>query len=107
MDLEKIGNMIKKCRLEMGMTQAELAEKVGVSDKTVSKWEKGYTVPKSIVFAKLADALEISVTELFDGERKEKVEPVNHVQKKRYSPLIIAGIFVIIIASLLIYFLIR
>ncbi|QEK21761.1 hypothetical protein KGNDJEFE_02259 [Peptacetobacter hiranonis] len=46
MDAEKIGKVIKDCRKEKGMTQKELAEKLMISDKTISKWERGVSQTK-------------------------------------------------------------
>ena len=100
MDLEKIGKMILECRLEKGMTQAELAEKVGVSDKTISKWEKGNSLPKVSVFVNLADALGISVSELASCERKEPELTKNESESKKKLSilwLILAGILITIL----------
>ena len=61
------GAMIRQLREEKGLTQAELAEKLHVSDKSVSKWETGRGYPDISLIQPLAGALGISVTELLDG----------------------------------------
>lgn len=62
------GAMIKRLREEKGMTQRVLAEKVGVSEKAVSKWETGRGYPDISLIELLAGALEVSIIELFSGE---------------------------------------
>ena len=63
------GNTIKQLRESHGLTQAELAEKIGVSSKTVSKWETGKGLPDISLLQPLAQALGISVIELMNGEQ--------------------------------------
>jgi len=80
MDQIKIGKFIASCRKEQGMTQAALAEKLGISDRAVSKWETGKSMPDSGIMLELCDYLHINVNELLSGERiamenyKEKAE---------------------------------
>lgn len=62
------GTTIKKLREERGMTQLELANQIGVSDKTISKWETLKGLPDITLIESLAKALKISVVELFTGE---------------------------------------
>lgn len=62
------GAAIKEIREKQKMTQAELAEKIGVSDKTISKWETGKGLPDITMVEPLTDALNISIIELFNGE---------------------------------------
>jgi len=69
MDNEKIGKFILELRKQKGMTQKELAEKVGVSDKTISKWECGNSIPDISYLEALCNSLNISVNELLSGER--------------------------------------
>ena len=68
MDCRKAGQMIRALRLEHGMTQAELAEMLSVSPKTVSKWENGTCMPDYSIIQKLCDALHVTLPELMDGE---------------------------------------
>ena len=69
MDQIKIGKFIASCRKEQGMTQAVLAEKLGISDRAISKWETGKSMPDSGIMLELCDFLKISVNELLSGER--------------------------------------
>lgn len=69
MDQIKIGKFIASCRKEQGMTQAVLAEKLGISDRAVSKWETGKSLPDSGIMLELCELLKINVNELLSGER--------------------------------------
>ena len=62
---ERLTNRLKERRAELGLTQAELAEKVGVTRKTVNTVENGVFVPSTILALKLARALDMTVEELF------------------------------------------
>lgn len=68
MDQIKIGKFIAFCRKEQGMTQAVLAEKLGISDRAVSKWETGKSMPDSGIMLELCELLKINVNELLSGE---------------------------------------
>ena len=65
-----IGNFIEKKRKEQNLTQAQLAEKLGVSNKTVSKWENGKCMPDYGVIQPLCTELCVTVSELMDGEEQ-------------------------------------
>ena len=65
-----IGSFITKKRKEKNMTQAALAERLGVSNKTISKWETGKCMPDYSVIEPLCKELDITVAELLDGEEK-------------------------------------
>ena len=69
MDNEKTGKLIKTLRMEKGITQKELAEKIQVSNATVSKWENAHGFPDISLLEPLAEALDISIAELISGER--------------------------------------
>lgn len=66
------GELIKKIRTEMGLTQKELADKLFVSDKAVSKWERGVGLPDISIINELASVLNISVDLLLNGESDKK-----------------------------------
>jgi len=66
------GEFISQKRKEKNLTQEQLAEKLGVSNKTVSKWETGKCMPDYSVVKTLCDELEITVAELIDGEASEE-----------------------------------
>ena len=75
MDAQKFGTFIAQCRKETGMTQSELAAKIMVTDKAVSRWERGKGFPDINLLLPLAEALEVSVFELMHSERqKEKAQ---------------------------------
>lgn len=69
MDQEKIGKFIASCRKEQGFTQARLAEQLGITDRAVSKWENGRSLPDSSIMLELCALLNINVNELLSGER--------------------------------------
>lgn len=66
---EKFGEFLSQMRKEKSMTQKELAEKLFVSDKTVSKWERGNSMPNVTLLLPIADVLGVTVTELLKGEK--------------------------------------
>lgn len=69
MDNKKTGALIAARRQELSMTQKELAEKLNISDRTISKWERGAGFPDVSLLEPLADALGLSMAELIHGER--------------------------------------
>ena len=69
MDQIKIGRFIAECRRSVGLTQMQLAEKLGITDKAVSKWERGIAMPDTSIMLELCDILGISVNELLSGEK--------------------------------------
>ena len=71
MDAKKTGRLIAEGRREAGLTQAELAAKLHVTDKAVSRWERGVGLPEIGTVEPLARVLGISVTELMHGERRD------------------------------------
>lgn len=68
MDQQKIGRHLAKKRKERSLTQAQLAEVLGVSDRSVSRWENGATMPDVSLFVPLCSALDITLDEFFNGE---------------------------------------
>ena len=74
MDMKKTGVLIADIRKEMGLTQEQLGEKVYVTGKAVSKWERGVSTPGVDLLEPLARELGITVTELLAGERVEQEE---------------------------------
>ena len=71
MDQVKIGKFIAECRKNKKMTQADLAEKLNITDRAVSKWENGRAMPDSSLMLDLCGELGISVNELLSGEMIE------------------------------------
>lgn len=78
MDQIKIGRFIAERRKKASLTQMQLAEKLGITDKAISKWERGIAMPDTSIMLKLCDILGISVNELLCGE---KIDMENNNQK--------------------------
>ena len=72
MNQEKIGKFILECRKEKNLTQTELAEKLGVTDKSISNWENGRNMPDLSLFRPLCEILDISINDLISGEKISK-----------------------------------
>lgn len=72
MDTKKIGRFITELRKEQQRTQSQLAEQIHVTDKAISKWERGAGLPDITMIEPLADALHVSIVELMKGERISK-----------------------------------
>ncbi len=68
MDQVKIGKFIAKCRKNANLTQMQLAEKLNITDRAISKWETGKSLPDSSIMLELCDVLGISVNDLLCGE---------------------------------------
>ncbi len=68
MDQIKIGKFIAECRKKAGLTQQQLADKFGITDKAVSKWERGIALPDSSIMLALCSTLGITVNDLLSGE---------------------------------------
>lgn len=95
MDNEKFGKFIKELRKEKGMTQKELAEKINLTDKAISKWERGLSFPDITLLNSLADVFGVSVSEILNGEKgknenidlekaiKEATEAITKKKEKR------------------------
>lgn len=112
MNISKIGKFIASLRKEKKLTQQELADKLFVTDKAVSKWENGRCMPDSSLFEPLCRLFDISVSELLNGEKIEKklivdtsekilIETVDYSNKK-IKRIKIVSIIIIITLSLLI-----
>ena len=68
MNQTEIGKFIARCRKEKGLTQTQLAEKLSITDRAVSKWETGRSMPDSSIMLKLCEILGVTVNELLSGE---------------------------------------
>ncbi|MBQ6825784.1 MAG: helix-turn-helix transcriptional regulator [Clostridia bacterium] len=68
MDQIKIGKFIAECRKNRNLTQMQLAEKLNITDRAVSKWETGKSLPDSSIMLELCDILKITVNDLLSGE---------------------------------------
>lgn len=85
MDTVKIGSLLKELRKEHGMTQEQLAEKLGVTNRTVSRWEVGSNMPGLDIIIDLSELYQIEIKDLLNGEKKntevnkEKTETVRQL----------------------------
>ena len=88
MNQDRIGKYILKKRKELNLTQEQLAEKLGVTNRSVSRWENGKTLPDLSIFRLLCETLNITLEELLSGEDHSKGnnETINYLkyQKKIY-----------------------
>ena len=71
MDVKKIGLFLKELRKEKHITQEELAEKLGVSNRTVSRWETGSNMPDFDVLIELSDFYGVEIKEILEGVKSE------------------------------------
>ncbi|MBQ7384446.1 MAG: helix-turn-helix transcriptional regulator [Clostridia bacterium] len=111
MDQIKIGRFIAECRKKLNLTQMQLAERLNVTDRAVSKWETGKSMPDSSIMLDLCNILQISVNDLLNGEmvtvdnyseklEKSLIEMVKQKEefdKRLLSLEIVIGVFAIII----------
>ena len=114
MDQVKIGKFIAELRRTKGMTQLELAEKLGVTDRSVSNWENGKCMPDLSLFKPLCDEFGITINELMSGERltkenyqqqlEENIIKINIDQVKKYCIHKILKYICIFFISLIIIF---
>lgn len=86
MNQEQIGKFISQLRKENNMTQEQLAEKLGVTDKSISRWENGKTMPDISILSILANELNCTIPELLNGKKMSKEELID--LKKTISNLI-------------------
>ena len=82
MDIDKIGKFIANKRKEKGLTQIELADKLNITDRAVSKWECGKSLPDSSIMLELCKILDITVNELLSGEEQEMQDYNKQVELK-------------------------
>lgn len=114
MDQIKIGKFILNCRKEKGITQEQLAEKLGVTSKSISRWENGNTMPDYTLLKDLCNELDININELLSGEKIKGNDYMNkseenliklreQIDKRKKLLTIISYIFmaIIIIAFIL------
>lgn len=112
MNQEKIGKFIANCRKQKNMTQQELAEKLGVSDRTIGNWENGRNMPDLSLFKPLCNELNISLNDLMSGEKvKEKeyqdkleeniINTINYTNKKIENKNNYIGLILIIFGILI------
>ena len=108
MDQKKIGIFLKELRKEKQLTQEQLAEMLGVTNRSISRWENGVNMPDFDLVIEIANYYDVSIEEILDGERKNdmidkkteqmllKVADYESNEKQRFSRRI-CGLFVVAI----------
>ena len=91
MDCAKVGKLIRCLRQEKGLTQKQLADTMHLSDKTVSKWERGLGCPDVSLLADLSDILGVNVEDILDGELSPNPFVGGNMKKSRYYVCPICG----------------
>ena len=112
MNITDFGNFISTLRKEKGLTQLELAQKLAVTDKAVSRWETAKNYPDIETLEKLADALDVSISELLECRRipaesiaeaseKQIVEQIktNRKSRKKYRAIIAITLIIAVISA--------
>lgn len=112
MNQEKIGKFISECRKQKNITQEQLANTLGVSNRTISKWENGVCMPDYSILPTLCKALDITINELLSGEKltdenyQQKLEEnliLNMAELKRRSKKTFLFIIKIVLPLLLVF----
>lgn len=117
MNQRRIGSFLQQLRKEKSITQEQFAEVIGVSSRTVSRWETGSNMPDLDILIQIADYYEVEIREIFDGERKDekmnkeleetvlKAADYSNEEKKRLTRrmhfLFLAGVVSFIIYAIL------
>ena len=91
MDCGKVGELILRLRKERGMTQKQLAGRLGISDKTVSKWERGGGCPDVSLLADLSGVLGVDLTALLRGDLSPAEKPGGNMKKATYYVCPVCG----------------
>ncbi len=81
MDLEKIGSFLSQLRKEQGLTQEQLGEKLGVTNKTVSRWETGTYLPPVEMLQALSELYGITINEIISAQRLSRTEYVEKAEE--------------------------
>ena len=114
MDQKKIGAFLKELRKEKQLTQEQLAEILGVTNRSISRWENGINMPDFDLVIEIANYYDVSIEEILDGERKKemvdreteemllKVADYENSEKKRFSGRV-CGLFIAAIAAFVLY----
>lgn len=114
MDQKKIGSFLKELRKEKQLTQEQLAEILGVTNRSISRWENGVNMPDFDLVIEIANYYDVSIEEILDGERKNemidkkteqmllKVADYESNEKQRFSKRV-CGMFIAAILAFIIY----
>ncbi len=114
MDQKRIGVFLKELRKEKQLTQEQLAEMLGVTNRSVSRWENGVNMPDFDLVIEIANYYDVSIEEILDGERKKemtdketeqallKVADYESSEKQRFSRRL-CGLFLAAILAFILY----
>ena len=91
MDYARIGTLIRNLRLEKHLTQKQLAGYLGLSDKTISKWERGLGLPDVSLIAGLSDILEVNIKDMLRGGLTENSFEGGNMKKSKFYVCPICG----------------
>lgn len=86
MDQKKIGNFLKELRNNKNITQEQFAEQLGISNRTVSRWETGSNMPDISLLVDISEFYDVSISEIINGERKS--EQMNKEEKETIEQLV-------------------
>ena len=104
MDLDKIGKFIKYLRVKKGLSQEELASKINVTNKAISRWECGNGLPGTSLLEPLSKELDISISALLDGQCTNNVVEKSIIKSKKHLIFLIILIILILILMMTIYY---
>ena len=104
MDLDKIGKFIKYLRAKKGLSQEELASKINVTNKAISRWKCGNGLPGTSLLEPLSKELDISISALLDGQCTNNVVEKSIIKSKKYLIFLIILIILILILMMTIYY---
>ena len=100
MNQEKIGEFLKKLRKDNNLTQAELADKLGVTYQAVSKWENGKNIPDIAILQEISKIFDVNVDEIISGKKTKKTNKKDRIALIIIFSLVIVALIVIIILSM-------
>ena len=104
MDLDKIGKFIKYLRAKKGLSQEELASKINITNKAISRWECGNGLPGTSLLEPLSKELDISISALLDGQCTNNVVEKSIIKSKKHLIFLIILIILILILMMTIYY---
>lgn len=84
MDLTKTGRLIATLRREKGFTQKDVAERLGISPKAVSKWETGHGFPDVSIVAQLSEVFQVDISKLLEGEMPQTKKEAGNVKRTKF-----------------------
>ena len=100
MNQDKISTTIKKIRKDNNLTQAELADKLGVTYQAVSKWETGKNIPDIAILQEISKIFDVNVDEIISGKKTKKTNKKDRIALIIIFSLVIVALIVIIILSM-------